>query len=306
VSHRENLRVEEEQSGIRLDRFLASAHPETSRSAVQKEIREGRVLIDESTATRSSQPLRTGQVIAWFPPKPEALKPRAIPLEVLYEDDTLVILDKPIGLVVHPGAGTRETTLVEGLAASRDLPSSDDPSRPGIVHRLDKETSGVIVVAKTPGSLDCLKRQFADREVSKTYLCVVEGILEEEEGLIDAPIGRDPSRPSRMAVQSTGRSAQTSFDVLARLGDRTLLRAQPRTGRTHQIRVHFSYIKHPVVGDSIYPGRLSGARLMLHAWRLAFRHPKTGEEMRLEAPIPAEFPPYEFGQLLWSHTPEMA
>jgi len=301
---RETLNVQKAADGLRLDRFLALAHPEISRSAIQREIRDGRVSIEGEDAKRTSQSVRVGQSISWCPPQQEILTPRDIPLPVLFEDDDIAVIDKPIGLVVHPGAGTRETTLVEGLLATRSLPASDDASRPGIVHRLDKETSGVIVVAKTTAALEGLQRQFADRVVSKTYLAVIEGTLEEEEGLVDAPIGRDPTRPSRMAVAPTGRKSQTEFDVLERLGDRALLLVRPRTGRTHQIRVHFSYIGHPVVGDAIYTGRLQAERLMLHAWRLALQHPRLGEEMRFEAPIPDGFPPFDHTRLPWNRIPE--
>lgn len=298
--------VGEDAGGVRLDRFLADRHPDVSRSAVQREIREGRVLVAGEVVSRPSQSLRPGQTVSWTPPQAAELEPKAIALSVLFEDDTLIVIDKPTGLVIHPGAGKHDATLVEGLLATRSLPQSDDPARPGIVHRLDKETSGVIVVAKTPSALSGLQRQFAERTVAKSYLAVVEGKLEEDEGMIDAPVGRDPARPSRMAVLSTGRSAQTDFDVLERLGDRALVWARPHTGRTHQIRVHFSYIKHPVVGDSIYPGRMAAGRLMLHAWRLAIRHPVSGDVLQFEAPVPEAFPAHAYADLPWSEVPDIA
>jgi 23S rRNA pseudouridine1911/1915/1917 synthase len=208
----------------------------------------------------------------------------------VYEDEDIVALDKPADLVVHPGAGTRgTTTLVEALLATRNLPPSDDPARPGIVHRIDKETTGILVVAKTPRALESLKRQFAERRVEKAYLAWVAGTLDETEGAIDAPVGRDPHAPRRMAVVADGRPSQTEFAVLAREPKRTLLLVRPRTGRTHQIRVHFRYIGHPVVGDGLYGGPRA-AGLMLHAWRLTVFHPATGERLTLEAQPPDAYP----------------
>ena len=197
--------VETDSDGERLDRFLASSRPDVSRSAIQREIREGRVLVSDVVVQRVSHRLRAGDVVLWSLPSLPILQPAAIPLSILYEDEALVALDKPAGLVVHPGAGSRETTLVEGLLATRDLPASDDLARPGIVHRLDKATSGVIIVAKTRAALEFLQRQFADRAVVKSYLAVVDGRVEEDEGTIDTPIGRDPTRPSRMTVHARGR-----------------------------------------------------------------------------------------------------
>ena len=298
--------VETDSDGERLDRFLASSRPDVSRSAIQREIREGRVLVSDVVVQRVSHRLRAGDVVLWSLPSLPILQPAAIPLSILYEDEALVALDKPAGLVVHPGAGSRETTLVEGLLATRDLPASDDLARPGIVHRLDKATSGVIIVAKTRAALGFLQRQFADRAVVKSYLAVVDGRVEEDEGTIDTPIGRDPTRPSRMTVHARGRSAQAEFQVLDRLPGRSLLCVRPRTGRTHQIRVQLRYIGHPVVGDEIYGGGATADRMFLHAWRLAVRHPETGKELRLEAPIPGEFPVYPYEELPWSRIPDRA
>ena len=291
--------VGETGQGTRLDRFLACEHPEISRSAVQREIRDGNVLVDGTVIRQPSHRLRGGEVIAWSLRDPQSLTPAAVPFQVLYEDDTLVVVDKPPGLVVHPGAGTNTTTLVEGLLATRKLPESDDPVRPGIVHRLDKGTSGVLVVAKTDKALGALKRQFARRSVAKSYLAVVDGTIEEDEGTIDAPVGRDPARPRRMTVLPTGRRAQTDFRVLRRANHRTLLRVDPRTGRTHQIRAHLRYIGHPVIGDEIY-GEGKGERLLLHAWRLTLTHPVSGERLQFEAEPSSEFPEYPYDDVPWS------
>ena len=289
----------------RLDRFLADLRPEISRSEIQRQIGDGRVTIAGDVVRRAAHRVRADDEIAWEIPDEKGLSPAEIPLTVLFEDESLVAVDKPIGLVVHPGAGTAETTLVEALLASRTLPESDDPARPGIVHRLDKGTSGIIVVAKTANALASLQEQFAGRSVSKTYVAAVAGTIEEDEGVIDAPIGRDPARPSRMAIVPTGRPAQTEFQVLERLGDRTLLLAHPRTGRTHQIRTHFQYIKHPVIGDDTYGGP-AAERMLLHAWRLTLRHPSTGQILKLEAPVPSAFPDFPYESLPWRRMPEIA
>jgi len=292
------LTIDSEHAGRRLDRFLADADPEISRSKVQRDIRDGRVSVSGEVTRQPAHRLRENDEIVWEIADRAPLIPLPIPLDVLYEDEHLVVVDKPAGLVVHPGAGTESPTLVEGLLADRTLPPSDDPVRPGIVHRLDKETSGVILVAKTSTALAHLQRQFAARSVEKTYLAVVHGVIAEGEGTIDAPIGRDPARPWRMCVRSRGRAARTDFRVLHRLRDSTLLLVRPHTGRTHQVRVHLQYIGHPVQGDPIY-GDARRRRLMLHAWRIAVQHPETGKSLRFEAPIPAEFPKYPFEELVW-------
>jgi len=292
------LIIDSEHAGRRLDRFLADADPEISRSKVQRDIRDGRVSVSGEVTRQPAHRLRENDEIVWEIADRAPLIPLPIPLDVLYEDEHLVVVDKPAGLVVHPGAGTESPTLVEGLLADRTLPPSDDPVRPGIVHRLDKETSGVILVAKTSTALAHLQRQFAARSVEKTYLAVVHGVIAEGEGTIDAPIGRDPARPWRMCVRSRGRAARTDFRVLHRLRDSTLLLVRPHTGRTHQVRVHLQYIGHPVQGDPIY-GDARRRRLMLHAWRIAVQHPETGKSLRFEAPIPAEFPKYPFEELVW-------
>jgi 23S rRNA pseudouridine1911/1915/1917 synthase len=298
--------VESANDKVRLDRFLASICPDVSRSAIQRWIRGGAVRINDEIVRRASHRVRTNDVITCDVPETNLLTPREIPLDVLYEDEALVALDKPTGLVVHPGAGTKETTLVEGLLATRSLPASDDPARPGIVHRLDKATSGVIVVAKTAEALSDLQRQFAERRVSKSYLAVVDGVIREEEGKIDAPVGRDPARPSRMAILPKGKPAETEFEVLERQTDRTLLWVRPQTGRTHQIRAHLQYIKHPVVGDEVYGRAGRNGRMLLHAWRLVLSHPVTDEELRFEAAVPPVFPDYRYEELPWSRIPEIA
>ena len=291
------LTVDDGDVGLRVDRYLAGKMPEMSRSEIQRAIRAGQVTISGLTTRQSSRRLRHGERILLEIVIQPLLAPARIDLAILYEDEQIVVVNKPVDLVVHPGAGRSGTTLVEGLLVGRDLPTGDDPARPGIVHRLDKKTSGVIVVAKTPCALESLKIQFAEQRVSKFYLAVVEGAIAEEEGLIDAPIGRDPACPTRMAIHPRGRVARSEFCVLARNDATTLLLVSPRTGRTHQIRVHLNYIGHPVVGDPLFDRE--GERLMLHAWRIGFTHPMEGEPNRFEAPVPPEFPKYSYQEIPW-------
>jgi 23S rRNA pseudouridine1911/1915/1917 synthase len=279
-----------DDEGRRLDLFLAALEGRFSRAEVQRQIRDGRAVINARTIRQPSYRLRVDDQVEWRPEAAQALHPNPLSIRVIHEDEDIVVLDKPAGLVVHPGAGTRgATTLVEGLLATRYLPPSDDPVRPGIVHRIDKETTGVLVVAKTPRALDALKRQFADRTVEKQYLAWVSGALDEHEGRIEAPVGRDPRSPRRMTVLAAGRPAETDFRVLARQANRTLVLIRPRTGRTHQIRVHFRYIGHPVVGDRLYGGPPARA-LLLHAWTLSIAHPTSGERRTFVAPPPSAFP----------------
>ncbi len=285
-----------DEAGERLDRALVAHGGGLARSEIQRQIRAGRVMIDAEPALQPSRRLRAGERILWHLAPEAALIPRDLGIAILYEDSALVVVDKPVGLVVHPGAGTRDTTLVETLLVGRNLPASDDPARPGIVHRLDKQTSGVLVVAKTSEALTSLQRQFAERTVAKNYLALVDGVIAEDEGRIDAPIGRDPAVPRRMSILAAGRAAHTIFRVLSRERDRTYLLVRPLTGRTHQVRVHFRYIGHPVVGDDLYGGPV-WRRLGLHAWRLTIRHPATGEAMTFEAAPPPEFPTYDYAAL---------
>ncbi len=286
MSHTEST-VAESESGQRLDRYLAGNMRDISRSTLQRLIRKGHVTVGERVITQPSYRIRSNQRVSCLLPEEEGLVPKAIDLDILYEDDFIVVINKQPGLIVHPGAGQNAPTLVEGLLVNRDLPIDDDPTRPGIVHRLDKDTSGTIVVAKTAEAMHSLKEQFAARTVHKLYIAKVEGSVNEEEGMIDAPIGRDPANPRRMAINPQGRSAQTEFRVLKRSTDSSLLMVHLRTGRTHQIRIHMRYINHSIIGDMLYGH--AGTRLMLHAWRLEFTHPQTGEYMSFSAPVPPEF-----------------
>jgi 23S rRNA pseudouridine1911/1915/1917 synthase len=230
---------------------------------------------------------------------PAELLPETIPLQIAYEDQSLLVVDKPAGMVVHPAPGVSGGTLVNALLAHcPDLADIGD-QRPGIVHRLDRDTSGLIVVAKNEKVRRALQRQFKEREVRKAYLALLDGQLQPAWGRIEGPVGRHPHHRQRMAVLAGGREAVTEYHVLEQFahqvgpaaGDYTLVEAQPLTGRTHQIRVHFASIDHPVVADSIY-GRhrcqLPLTRHFLHAWKLGFKHPVTGDQMHLEVPLPED------------------
>ncbi|OGF56480.1 MAG: hypothetical protein A2Z21_03520 [Candidatus Fraserbacteria bacterium RBG_16_55_9] len=291
------LVVPPESEGHRLDRWLSSHLSEISRSRIQKLIHEGHVLVDGQRG-KPSTPLTPGTRVEVSIPSAEApqLEPEEMDLSILYEDDDLVVIDKPSGLVVYPAAGNRTGTLIQGLLFNRKLASIGAPERPGVVHRLDKETSGVIVVAKSDAAYYDLIRQFKEREVQKTYLALVHGRVEEDEGRIEAPIGRDVRHRQRMAVRERGgRPAVTEFRVLQRHADTTLLSVSPYTGRTHQIRVHLTAIGHPILGDPLY-GRKNRAesshRLMLHAWKLSITRLGSGKRLEFTAPPSREFQPY--------------
>ncbi len=285
------IRLRAEEGGERLDRFIARAAPELSRSFVQRLIADGHVTVNGKPA-KPSLKLTAGDGVEVIlpPPTPSPVTAEDIPLSILYEDDDLLVVDKPAGLTTHPAPGHGTGTLVNALLAHLPrLPESDNPARPGIVHRLDKDTSGLLIVAKTPPALARLSAQFKSRFVKKTYLALVTGRVTPEKGVIDAPIGRDPVHRQRMAVTYTGRPARTGYKVLRYLPGATLLEAYPETGRTHQIRVHFAAVGHPVVGDATYgtPSRLVG-RQFLHAYRLSFRLPSSGKPVEFTAPLPPD------------------
>lgn len=277
----------------RLDRYLAAHFPGFSRSVLQRWIAEGLVEVDGRPA-EASQKVVEGQHIrvAVPPPAPKDLVPEPRPLDVLYEDADLVVLNKPPGEVVHPAPGHSTGTLVQALLAHcADLTGVGGRLRSGIVHRLDKDTSGVLLVAKNDRAFRALQEQFKTREVRKVYLALVHGHPRAPAGRVEAPIGRDPRSRQRMAVVPGGRPAVTRYRVLRTVGAYTLVLAQPVTGRTHQVRVHLAFLGHPVAGDPLYgPRRVSFPfpRQFLHAWRLGFRHPSTGEWLEVRAPLPAD------------------
>jgi len=303
----ETITLEAEGAGERLDVFVARRCPGLSRSLVQRLIREGCVTVgDPPTAGRAGQRLQRGdRVLVRMPPeRPEPLRPEPIPLTILYEDADLLVIDKPAGLTVHPAAGlpagqagVRRGTLAAALLAYRpELAGVGGPERPGIVHRLDRDTSGLLVVAKNEAARAALTRQWKERQVEKGYLALVHGRLEPPQGVIDAPIGRDTRHRQRMAVVEGGRAARTAYRVQRYLragpggqDSYSLVEVTPSTGRTHQIRVHFAALGYPLVGDRVY-GRPSALlrRQFLHADRLAFRHPVDGRPLEFESSLPED------------------
>ena len=289
-----------EEDKVRLDKFLAEQVPELSRSAAQRLTTAGRVTVDGEIAKPSHKVRQGEQVVALLPTEESADPlPEQIPLDIVYEDQALLVVNKPAGMVVHPAPGHPGGTLVNAvLAYCPELAASDD-DRPGIVHRLDRDTSGLILVAKNEKVRRALQRQFKERQVHKAYLALLDGHLQPAWGRVEAPVGRDPHHRQRMTVLAGGREAATEYHVLEQFahqvgpaaGDYTLIEAQPVTGRTHQIRVHFASIGHPVVGDEVYGRRktiLPVPRQFLHARRLGFKHPSTGQRLDLEAPLPEE------------------
>lgn len=296
----QDYQVTSADAGQRLDVFLAR-HSGLSRARIQRLIGDGQALLDGHPAKPSAAVGAGQRVRLTVPPaEPLALRPEAIPLDVLFEDTDLLVVNKPAGLVVHPGAGRATGTLVHALLAHcHRLPGIGGVERPGIVHRLDRDTSGLMVVAKTDAAHQALSSQFKGRVVRKRYLALARGRLARDSGTIEAPIGRQERDRKRMGVRREGgRAARTSYRVLARLQEMTLVELCLETGRTHQIRVHLAHIGHPVVGDRVYGGRHarhvgteeeSAGRQMLHAWRLGFCHPITGAWLEFDAPPPADF-----------------
>jgi 23S rRNA pseudouridine1911/1915/1917 synthase len=287
--------VSSDDARTRLDRFLTRRAELGTRSQVQRLVAEQRVRVDGRVA-KAATLLRSGQVVRVERPPAvlPALRPQPIDLDVLYEDDFLLLINKPAGLVVHPAPGHTEDTLVNALlhrwgGAHPGL----EPSRLGIVHRLDKDTSGVLVVAKDPKTLERLGTQFSRRQVEKQYVALAHGWVRSATGQICQPISRHPVERKRMAIRRGGRVAVTRYEVIERFRDATFLRVHPETGRTHQIRVHLASLGHPIVADATY-GRsrrtpLPIRRQALHAERLSFQHPRLDETVTASAPLPADF-----------------
>lgn len=289
--------VEEAAAGQRLDRWLASLPGAPSRSQVTAAIGEGLVTIDEHPA-KAGHRLRAGERVVFRPrarEEPTAVTPEEIALDVLYEDEHVVAINKPAGMVVHPAVGNRKGTLVNAiLHAYPQMESRGTGERAGIVHRLDRDTSGVILVALSAVALEAIAKQFRERTVEKEYLALVRGRVSAA-GTIDAAIGRHPRDRKRMSTAARrGRSAQSHYEPLERFDGVTLLLVRPRTGRTHQIRVHLAAAGWPIVADPLYGGgRVRGgcpmARLALHAWRIRFDHPVSGKRVAVTAPLPGDF-----------------
>lgn len=284
------LRVGESGAGQRVDVWVARLGLAPSRSQAQDWLAEGRILVNENQS-RPSYILKAGDIVSVHPPEPKdaTLQPQAMPLAIVYEDDDLLVVNKPAGLVVHPAAGHPDRTLVNALLAHcPDLAGIGGTIRPGIVHRLDKDTSGLLVVAKNDLAQQSLSQQIASKTAHREYLAIVLGRAGRQCWTVDAPIGRHPENRKRMAVVPGGRPAVTHFFVRQRRGQFTLVEAHLETGRTHQIRVHLAYSGYPVVGDPLYGAR-RGMRLLerqaLHAYRLTFTHPRTGAPLEFELPL---------------------
>jgi 23S rRNA pseudouridine1911/1915/1917 synthase len=280
----------------RLDRWLAEQYPQFSRARWQKALAAGLITINDHIA-RGSDPVRTGDRILASPPQAEAPPTQAraenIPLEILYEDEHLLCLNKPPGLVVHPAVGHWDGTLVNAiLHHCGTVSDGSHPLRPGIVHRLDKDTSGCILVAKNESAHQHLAKQFADRTARKTYLAVVRGRPRATAGTATGAIGRHPVHRQRMSVSTRAgaRVAETLWRVLLTSGNLSLVECRPKTGRTHQIRVHLQNLGHPIAGDRTYGGGADYPRQLLHAWKLAVIHPLSGEPLEWTAPLPPDFP----------------
>lgn len=279
----QHFEVDPSEAGERLDR-LAARRLGTSRSAVQRLIGDGLLLV-ENVRVAPSYRVRNGERVEARLPE-ERLVPQEIEVPVVFEDEDVLVVDKPAGLVVHPGAGNLSGTLVNALLA-RGIAGGEDAERPGVVHRLDRDTSGLMVLAKGEPAYSRLVASMAGRRVTRVYRAVVVGEGLPATGTIDAPVGRDPDNPTLMAA-GVGKPAVTHFEVLAEAAGQAMLRVRLETGRTHQIRVHLSAIGHPVYADPLYGEAIPGRRLWLHAERLAFEHPVGGAALEFTAPIPED------------------
>ncbi len=294
MNHKTSLLVGEDVEGERLDAFVADSVGSLSRSQVQKLIVEGQVRVD-SEMRKASYKVRAGEVVSVEVPEalPVRLQAEDIPLQIIYQDNDVVVVNKPKGLVVHPAHGNWEHTLVNALLYHvKDLSGINGELRPGIVHRLDKDTSGVMVVAKNDAAHRSLAEQIKAHTILRQYLAVVYGVIKENQGSIEAPIGRSKTDRKKMAVVADGRAATSQYQVLERFDGYTLLKVTLLTGRTHQIRVHMQYLKHPVVGDALYTSRQSPAGVtsqLLHASVLGFNHPASGAYLEFSSDPPAEF-----------------
>ena len=301
-----SIQVTNTHQGKRLDQFLSETGLHLSRSQAKLLIQKHHILLNQKPAKASAR-VRPGDTVSGFVPEPEPLSLQAepLPLTILYEDPSFIVIDKPPGMVVHPAYGNPSGTLVNALLYHcKDLAGINGVLRPGIVHRLDKDTSGVMVVAKDDGAFHHLTRQFKNRTVKKVYVAIVYGIFSQDEGLIDSAVGRHPSERKRMSTRTRkGRAAITRWKKLEEFHGCTLLEIFPQTGRTHQIRVHLSSVGHPVLGDPLYgrkgrPGAIHDpvlkecvrrmSRQALHAQRLEFTHPRTGERVQFVSPIPQD------------------
>lgn len=288
---------ERQHRNMRLDKFVADALPDLSRTWLQTLITDGNLLVD-GQQRRAAFKMTPGQIVTVALPdvEPTKIEPEDIPLDVIFENDDVLVINKPAGMVVHPAAGHASGTLVNAVLHHAPGISIQGSTRPGIVHRLDKDTSGVMVVAKTDRAQTALAEQWQSRSVDKRYKALVAGVVEEDEATIDAPVGRNAANRQQLTTTRTGRDAVTHFTVAERLAETTVLNLQIETGRTHQIRVHLNFIGYPVVGDALYGNKVSariaeevGAkRQFLHASELSFVLPGTSERRTFSAPLPED------------------
>ncbi|MCS7200288.1 MAG: RluA family pseudouridine synthase [Caldimicrobium sp.] len=290
--------VDKEEVGLRIDQFLKTKLPMLTRSRIQKLIEEGFVTL-KGLPLKGAKKTKEGMEISLVIPPEESitLTPEDIPMEILYEDEDLAVIYKPPGIVVHPAPGHPKGTLVHGLLSKlTNLSGIGGKLRPGIVHRLDKDTSGLMLIAKNDFTHQALVKAFKERAIQKEYIALVFGHLQPTEGKIDKPIGRHPKFRKKMAILSSGKEALTEYKVIKYLKKASLVLAKPITGRTHQIRVHFSSLGHPILGDSLYgglkPDLPKAPRLMLHAIRLSFYHPREGKSLSFEKEPPQDFLEY--------------
>ena len=292
----EPILLRADRAGERADQLLARLVPELTRSAAQRLLEEGAVTLG-GRPVKKNYKAAEGDVLEVRLPEPEPVDvlPQAIPLDVAYEDADVIVVNKPVGLVVHPAAGHPDGTLVNALLyhCGESLSGINGALRPGIVHRIDRDTTGLLIVAKNDFAHQRLAAQLSDHTLRRTYECIVRGGFREDSGTVNAPIGRDPRDRKRMAVtEKNSREAVTHWEVIARYGQYTHLRCRLETGRTHQIRVHMAWIRHPIAGDPVYgigKPELGLHSQCLHAKELTFLHPRTGEEMTLSCPLPEEF-----------------
>ena len=300
MTEKKMFKVEAEESGLRVDKYLSEQLPELSRSYLQKIIKDGQVLANDKPV-KANYKVSMGDAIELEIPEavePE-IEPENIPLEILYEDADVILINKPKGMVVHPSAGHYSGTLVNGLMyhCKDELSGINGVMRPGIVHRIDMDTTGVIIACKNDKSHNSIAEQLKEHSITRRYRAIVCGNIKEDEGTVDKPIGRDPSNRLRNAVTDlNSKNAVTHYKVLEIFGRFTLIEAQLETGRTHQIRVHMAYLKHPLLGDELYGpvkskegSKLGAKRQMLHAGILGFVHPSTGEYMEFESSLPEDF-----------------
>ncbi|MBE9472363.1 MAG: RluA family pseudouridine synthase [Chloroflexi bacterium] len=280
-----------EAGGERLDKITPTHVPDLSRATAQRLIKAGEVTVNGRSSKPSYRVQVGDEVVVRVPIEmPAPVVPENIPLDVIYEDDALLVVNKPAGMVVHPAYGHASGTLVNAvLAHCPQIADVGGPDRAGVVHRLDKDTSGLILIAKDSVTRAALQRQFKRRQVAKTYLALVEGQVQPREGVVEAPVGRDKRQRKKMAVVRSGREARTMYRAIEYFANYTLLEVRPHTGRTHQVRVHLSWLGYPIVGDAVYGRhrqRLLRGRHFLHAARIRFSHPATSEEVEFEAPLP--------------------